>query len=131
MVKVVYCHKGQLNESSLSTEALDRMAELGYPMKLNPFYFPESSDGEFYCKYRFDHIVPRHHPILVQVIEELGNKSARIKRCTEYRIREVKGLYRIEVNDDIFSGPSFEKVMEPEDYDWVDPLQTLQNTESK
>ena len=77
MAKVVYnaCFGG----FSLSNEAMDRIVELGYHLEPNPKYNSntKSKYGDSSQKYECWGYVdcPRHHPILVQVVEELGEKA--------------------------------------------------------
>ncbi len=113
MVRVVYnaCYGG----FSLSNEAMDRMVELGYEgLILNPEYDQNPKTMFNTYKYYNDYDVPRHNPILVQVVEELGEKANGM--CSELRIEEVDGPYRIEEYD------GFETVKEPLDaQDWIYP----------
>ncbi len=113
MHKVVYnaCYGG----FSLSNKAMDRMVELGYEgLILNPEYDPSYKSFFASIKYWGDYDVPRHNPILVQVVEELGEKANGM--CSELRIEEVDGPYRIEEYD------GFETVKEPLDaQDWIYP----------
>lgn len=110
MQKVVYnaCYGG----FSVSDEAMDRMVELGWNLKLNPNYDPNSK-GMFSSKYEcMGHLydVPRHHPILVKVVEELGERAS--GSCADLQIAEVEGLYRIDEYD------GSESVVAPDGYDW-------------
>ena len=58
--------------------------------------------------------VDRHDPILVQVVEELGDKANGM--CAELAIAEVcADCYRIDEYD------GFESVETPESYDWITP----------
>jgi hypothetical protein len=57
--------------------------------------------------------VARHDPILVQVVEELGEKAN--GSCARLAIDEVSGPYRIDEYD------GFETVKEPDGYDWITP----------
>ncbi len=113
MHKVVYnaCYGG----FSLSNEAMDRMVELGYEgLQPNPEYNPNSKSMFDSHKYWGDYDVPRHNPILVQVVEELGEKAN--GSCARLAIEEVDGPYRIEEYD------GFETVKEPLDaQDWIYP----------
>jgi len=61
--------------------------------------------------YEFD--VSRHDPILVQVVEELGDKAN--GSCAKLAIAEVSGPYRIDEYD------GYETVVEPDGYDWITP----------
>jgi hypothetical protein len=114
MTKVVYnaCYGG----FGLSNEAMDRMAELGYEMKLNPNYDPKSKDWYNRTqKYEtYDGDISRHDPILVQVVEELGDRAN--GSCANLAIIEVPGPYRITEYD------GHESVITPDhDYDWILP----------
>jgi hypothetical protein len=60
-----------------------------------------------------DHNISRHDPILVQVVEELGDKANGM--CAKLAIDEVSGPYRIDEYD------GFESVVEPDGYDWIIP----------
>jgi hypothetical protein len=97
--KVVY--NDRYGGFSISLEALTRMKELGYT---GGFYV--CSDN-YVCL--FDCV--RHDSILVQVVEELGERANGIHATL--RIAEVSGPYRIEEYDEI------ETVMEPKDYEWI------------
>ena len=111
MTKVVYngCYGG----FGLSNEAMDRMVELGYTgFTLNPEYKPDSK-SMFNFKYYGDYSIPRHDPILVQVVEELGKKAS--ADCADLRIQEVNGPYRIDEYD------GMESVETPNSYDWITP----------
>ena len=57
--------------------------------------------------------VDRHDPVLVQVVEELGDKANGI--CAKLRIDEVDGSYRIDEYD------GNESVMTSGDYNWITP----------
>lgn len=57
--------------------------------------------------------VERHDPILVQVVEELGDKAN--GKFAKLRIEEVYGSYRIDEYD------GSERVMTAPDYDWITP----------
>ena len=57
--------------------------------------------------------VCRHDPVLVQVVEELGDKSN--GEYAKLRIEEVYGSYRIDEYD------GNESVMTSGDYDWITP----------
>jgi hypothetical protein len=60
-----------------------------------------------------DHNVDRHDPILVQVVEELGDKANGM--CAKLAIAEVSGPYRIDEYD------GNESVETPGSYDWITP----------
>lgn len=57
--------------------------------------------------------VERHDPVLVQVVEELGDKAN--GEYAKLRIEEVYGSYRIDEYD------GSERVMTAPDYDWITP----------
>lgn len=57
--------------------------------------------------------VDRHDPVLVQVVEELGDKAN--GECAKLRIAEVSGAYRIDEYD------GSESVMTASNYDWITP----------
>lgn len=57
--------------------------------------------------------VDRHDPILVQVVEELGDKADGM--YAKLDIVEVSGPYRIDEYD------GYESVETPDSYDWISP----------
>lgn len=57
--------------------------------------------------------VSRHDPVLVQVVEELGDKANGM--CAELAIAEVYDSYRIDEYD------GFESVETADSYDWITP----------
>jgi hypothetical protein len=61
----------------------------------------------------YDRNVSRHDPILVQVVEELGEKAS--GDCAKLAIAEVSGPYRIDEYD------GSESVKQPDGYDWITP----------
>ena len=61
----------------------------------------------------YDRNVDRHDPVLVQVVEELGDKAN--GEHAELCIEEVYGPYRIDEYD------GNESVMTSDDYNWVTP----------
>jgi hypothetical protein len=61
----------------------------------------------------YDRNVSRHDPILVQVVEELGEKAD--GDCAKLAIAEVSGPYRIDEYD------GSESVKQPDGYDWITP----------
>jgi hypothetical protein len=94
----------------LSDKACDRLIELGYTeLKLNPGYgkYPVSS------KYYNDRDIPRHHPLLVAVVRELGEEANGM--CAELEIQQVHGLYRIREYD------GNETIVEYGADDWIAP----------
>lgn len=93
--KVVYnaCFGGFV----LSDKAMTRLKELGSDI-----------DNKYLC-WSF----PRHNPLLVQVVEELGAEAS--AWASKLCIKEVSGPYRIEEYD------GAETVYEPDDYIWITP----------
>ena len=61
----------------------------------------------------YDRDVSRHDPILVQVVEELGDKAN--GSYAKLAIAEVSGPYRIDEYD------GSESVVGPDSYDWITP----------
>lgn len=89
------------------------MIELGYDgLEPNPEYNPNSK-SIFNCKYYGDYSIPRHNPILVQVVEELGDKAS--GDCAKLAIAKISGPYRIDEYD------GSESVKQPDGYDWITP----------
>jgi hypothetical protein len=112
MAKVVYnaCYGG----FGLSDKAMDRMVELGFSLQVNSSYDPNQPSSMFSNrKYECLGYVecPRHHSILVQVVEELGKEAS--GDCADLQIAEVDGMYRIEEYD------GFETVETPDTTDWI------------
>ena len=83
---------------SLSQEAIDWLAKKGYTTKV-------------YSK------MPRHHPLLVECVETLGDKAA--GRFSKLKIAEVECYYII--ND--VNGIEF--VIAPEYIKWINPSEKL------
>jgi len=86
--------------------------------KPEPWYSAPIEDRIAYNKKHseqtwYDRDVSRHDPILVQVVEELGDKANGM--CAKLAIDEVSGPYRIDEYD------GFETVKEPDGYDWITP----------
>ena len=67
--------------------------------------------------WRYDRSVSRHDPILVKVVEELGEKAN--GNHADLQIEEVDGLYRINEYD------GMERVMTPSDYKWEDANEVI------
>lgn len=113
MTKVVYnaCFGG----FGLSDAAIKRLCELA------PEYTAEPSDeklaqltkNHITLRGKTDREVPRHHPALVQVVEEMADAAS--GRFSKLRIAEVRSMYRIDEYD------GSETVMEPDGYEWVTP----------
>lgn len=61
----------------------------------------------------YDRDVDRHDPVLVQVVEEMGDEAS--GEFAKLRIAEVSGPYRIDKYD------GFESVETPDSYDWIIP----------
>ena len=121
MTKVVYnaCYGG----FGLSKEACQRYwdikgqqvwiedARWGFDVWLVP---PEERLEKAYGKQTwYNPDVDRHDPVLVQVVEELGDKAN--GKCAELAIAEVYDSYRIDEYD------GFESVETAGSYDWITP----------
>lgn len=107
MRKVVYnnCYGG----FSLS----DKAQELFLEKKGIPYTKIENKWGSYYQTEEdsYDRDIERHDPILVEVVETLGEEAN--GPCSKLRITEVRFAYRIDEYD------GMETVMEPGEYDWV------------
>jgi hypothetical protein len=77
-------------------------------MKEQNDYNKKYSEQTWYCRN-----VSRHDPILVQVVEELGDKAN--GDYAKLDIEEVSGPYRIDEYD------GYESVESPDSYDWIVP----------
>jgi hypothetical protein len=121
MTKVVYnaCYGG----FGLSKEACQRYwdikgqqvwiedAQWGFDVWLVP---PNERLEEAYRKQTwYYNNVSRHDPVLVQVVEELGDKANGM--CAELAIDEVYDSYRIDEYD------GYESVETAGSYDWITP----------
>ena len=112
--KVVYntCYGG----FSLSNKAVKLYLE---KKGLTPKWYQGKShvDSHWYINKSWDFSdrkLTRHDPVLVQVVEELGEKS--FGDCAYLTVGEVDGLYRIDEYD------GYESLITSQDYyDWVDP----------
>lgn len=102
----------------LSQEALARLRELGSPYvgewaaeELKIGGWP---DGPLYLdSYTNDREIPRHDPLLVQVVEELGSRAN--GNYAQLRVVEIPGaLYRVSEYD------GREHVETPEKLNWID-----------
>lgn len=96
MTKVVYnnCYGG----FGLSDKALERYNELKGKSLDDPIY---------------DWEISRHDPILVQVVEELGEEAN--GDFADLQIANIDGPYRIDEYD------GSETVETPDSYDWIYP----------
>ncbi len=118
MAKVVY--NNRIGSFSLSEKALERMFELGskYVTENSEYNAPHTAYGEVGAKkwwekkYVFDWDCPRHDPILVQVVSELGYLANgpeaslnMVDVLSKYIIMESKG---------------WEQVIQPQDIQWVE-----------
>ena len=77
--------------------------------------FEERKDfNERYSKQTWYHRdISRHDPILVQVVEELGEKAN--GECAKLAIAEISGPYSMDEYD------GYESVKTPGGYDWITP----------
>lgn len=115
MRKVVYneCFGG----FSLSKQAIIRAREISGNNRWGDCLIPGElyEDGTPVSDTLFGGFHPdieRHNPVLVQVVEELG--QAANSRFSDLRIAEVQGRYRIDEYD------GSETVIEPEDDKYID-----------
>lgn len=98
----------------LSQEAQALMHELGsvYVRELTPLEREESvfhDEDQFLLAYE----IPRHDPLLVQAVEELGSRAN--TSCARLAVVEIPGaLYRIREYD------GRESVETPEKLNWID-----------
>lgn len=67
----------------------------------------------YWAQIWYDRNVDRHDPVLVQVVEELGDKAN--GQYAKLRIAEVSGPYKIQEYD------GYESVETPDDIDWITP----------
>jgi len=66
--------------------------------------------------------LPRHHPILVECVKELGEDAS--TNGSELKIKPVKSIYKIDNYD------GYECVIQPKDIKWTDSNNTdLENYE--
>jgi hypothetical protein len=108
MAKVVInsCYGG----FGLSEQAKDRMVELGFNLKPNPYFNPREKISNFNSKYVWSDI-DRNDPTLIKVVEELGSEKAS-GDCSRLEIVEVDGLFIINEKDGL------ESIETPEKGDW-------------
>ncbi len=101
----------------LSQKAQARLHELGsvYVRELTPLEREESvfhDEDQYLLAYE----IPRHDPLLVQVVEELGAEAARV--CSQLAVVEIQGTrYRVKEYDGL------EHVETPEKFNWIDATQ--------
>lgn len=98
---------------SLSRKATERLAELGFEPAAK--YLQEYKED---CSYEFSYYpyyseLPRHHPLLVQVVKELGSAVAGGK-YSNFTIECIDSdLYYIKDYD------GSETIMTPENTEWI------------
>ena len=121
MTKVVYnaCYGG----FGLSKEACQRYWDIkGQPIWIEDALWgfdvwlvpPEERLEKAYGKQTwYNRDVDRHDPVLVQVVEELGDKAN--GECAELAIAEVYDSYRIDEYD------GYESVETADSYNWITP----------
>lgn len=98
----------------LSQEAQALLNELG-SVFVRPLTHLEREESVFHGDDQFllAHDIPRHDPLLVQVVEELGARAN--GNCAKLAVVEIPGaLYRIREYD------GREGVETPEKLDWID-----------
>ncbi len=112
MKKVVYndCYGG----FGLSDLAMDKLYEWGHPLvELNPNYDPKKRLNNYSnprYKYVSESKWTRHDPLLVRVVEELGERAN--GECADLQIQEVSGLYVVQEYD------GKEWIETPESIEW-------------
>lgn len=106
-VKVVHnvCH----GRAALTPVALLRMAQLGSEWAIDVL----SRSDDHFSVYGYElNKINRHDPILVRVVEELGQDSS--ATMSKLEVTSIDGNeYRIEEYD------GWEKVVEPKDIEWI------------
>lgn len=110
-MKVVY--NASFGGFSLSREAVLRAREIsGNPLWGGPCIKGDTYSSGESVDHDYGHIdgIKRSNPILVQVVEELGEKAN--GSCADLAIVDVRPPYRIDEYD------GRETVMTPSDYDW-------------
>lgn len=111
MRKVVYnaCFGG----FSLSTAAVRRAREITGDSNWAGIELPDASGKSLFGdSHRPDDSLPRHDPVLVRVVEDLGAQASGL--CAKLRVAEVEGPYRIDEYDGL------ETVATPDSYSWVE-----------
>ena len=97
----------------VSIKAVEWMIEKGLEKKyysINPEYTSSPDWVNKHCLSSID--IPRHHSLLVQAVETLGDEANGL--CAELEIREIEGnKYRIKEYD------GWESIELPEDVEWV------------
>lgn len=120
--KVAY--NGAFGGFSLSRAAVRRGREISGNPKWADITLPgeEYDDGSGVCEeprsstfdsYHLGYRHPRHDPVLVQIIEEMGRSAGGELACL--KIETVSAPYRIDEYD------GNERVMTAAEYDWIDP----------
>jgi hypothetical protein len=94
MTKVVYnaCYGG----FSISEKAAERLVELGMTSLTENIKIAKEACIKS-SVYTSDRDLPRHHPLLVQVVEELGEEAN--GGCAKLKIANVYGRYKIDEYD--------------------------------
>lgn len=109
-IEVVY--NDQFGGYSLSYEATKMMADLGNWEALEEMERPLSEGESEGDRYLSTDETPRHDPILVRTVRELGSEAN--GPGSSLNIKELKGnSYIIKEYD------GFEEVVEPEDINWI------------
>ncbi len=124
MTKVAY--NGCFGGFSLSTKAVLRGREISGNPKWADVVLPgeayddgsgvRASNALSSDSHHIDYEHPRHDPVLVQVIEEMGDEAN--GTYASLAIEDVSGPYRIDEYD------GNERVMTAADYEWIDPSVT-------
>ena len=97
----------------ITQEALQWMVDNGLEenyYSINPEYNP---DNDWSVKYQWDPFsIPRHHPLLVRMVEEFGSRAKTM--CSKLEVREIEGdKYRICEYD------GREWIETPDSIDWI------------
>lgn len=96
----------------LSDEACKWLINHGYKECVSENPKDNTRNNPLYHKYFYDRSLPRHHPILIQCIEELGEKAN--GNFANLKIAEFEGdLYRIQEYD------GMEWIETPNDINWI------------
>lgn len=110
MAKVVYnaCFGG----FGLSRKAAERLAQLGLEGMEQEIEGASSMSKLLGDSYNIPEGVPRHHPLLVQVVEEFGPEASGV--FADLQIENIRGKKYI-INE--YNGS--ESVQTPSDIEWI------------
>lgn len=95
----------------ISRKAAERLLELGFK---DSQLEKELNNEKYYSYNSYYPEIPRHHPLLVQVVEELGTRKASGSGA-ELEVIEIEGnLYNIDEYD------GYESISTPNTISWID-----------